>query len=578
MSAPDPNFDFAFPSTSLPKPLHSSSQDYKHHRILSSLSPSRNSSLQKVWAEDYLDAGEYTGEFEDISHSITPPPAATLTTRPFPRSIPLSADEEACPARQTRTHQRSLTALLPFRAPHTRTNSTSPQRSPPEESKDERSFMPTLTGDKDGTIRVEEKSRGGLTSWFTGSSAPVSVGIPVGQQESLNPSPMSSRDGSPERPVAKLQKRPALSTLDSATTLNSSTPAKPATSTSRFNFFSSPKTPVQQTIQLPRSSLDNDEFLTLDITAALFPNLSPSAQDPFSPASFKNLLMNAEGLLLKFQTAYKFRTLSLHELSSTHSAVHDELEEAETRAQSLRSQLEDMASKVAEQDHTISDLVTQLAIEKQARTEEKEARERSIQLVHENRLEMEALKKASCCSHEHEDLGIERERGNWRQSGGSRFSEESDAESGPDSVFSRSRSPTLITSSAASTMTMESTPELLQASFARVVPNPNSPTSNSSHTTPRPKLVERPSTFQKILKGISTSPEPERERDVVDHMFGTGIGMGGSGCENCRGKDASVAWDTVGLLRAENKGLKDRVGSLEIAVEGALDLCAGLGL
>jgi hypothetical protein len=60
-------------------------------------------------------------------------------------------------------------------------------------------------------------------------------------------------------------------------------------------------------------------------------------------------------------------------------------------------------------------------------------------------------------------------------------------------------------------------------------------------------------------------------------MFSS-IGMGETGCENCRGKDASVAWDAVGLLRAENKGLKDRVGTLEGAVEGALDLVVGLRL
>ena len=575
---PNPEFDFAFLSTPLPKPSHSSFQDYKHRRTLSSISHSRNSSLQKVWAEDYLDAVECTGEFEGTPESITPPPAATLTTRPFPRSIPFSEDEEAYPARQTRTHQRSLTALLPFRATHWRSNSTSPQRSPAKEkSQQEADFMPTLTGDKDGTIRVADRSKG-LSSWFSGSSAPVPVGIQVGEQKLSSPSTMSSRDGSPEQPTAKLQKRPTLSTLHSSTTLNNSTPIKHTAATaSRFNFFSSPKTPNQKTIQLPQSSLENDEFLTIDITSALFPNSSAQSQDPFSPSAFKNLLLNAEGLLQKLQTAYKLRTLSLHELSSTHSAVIDELEEAETRTQCLRSQLEDMASKVSEQDRTISDLVTQLAIEKQARAEEKEARERSIQLVKENRLEMEASKnRSSCCSHE--DLGISngnRDREKWRQSGGSEMS--SDAESGHESVFSRSRSPTLM-SSAASILTTESTPEVLQANFGRVVPHPNSPNSKSSHTTPRPKLVDRPSTFQKILRGVPTSSEPERERDVVDDMFGMGIGMGGSGCENCRGKDASVAWDAVGLLRAENRGLKDRVGSLETAVEGALDLCGGLRL
>jgi hypothetical protein len=38
-----------------------------------------------------------------------------------------------------------------------------------------------------------------------------------------------------------------------------------------------------------------------------------------------------------------------------------------------------------------------------------------------------------------------------------------------------------------------------------------------------------------------------------------------------------VAWDTVSLLRAENRGLKERVGSLEGAVETALDLCSNMG-
>ena len=107
---------------------------------------------------------------------------------------------------------------------------------------------------------------------------------------------------------------------------------------------------------------------------------------------------------------------------------------------------------------------------------------------------------------------------------------------------------------------MESTPELGQAEFARIVPNTNPPSQ-------RPKVpLQQKSTFQKFLQGIAPAVEkPEDE-------FG-GIGMGDEGCSNCRGKDASVAWDTVGLLRAENKGLKEQVGILEGGVDGALALC-----
>lgn len=56
-----------------------------------------------------------------------------------------------------------------------------------------------------------------------------------------------------------------------------------------------------------------------------------------------------------------------------------------------------------------------------------------------------------------------------------------------------------------------------------------------------------------------------------------GIGLE-DGCRNCQGKDSSVAWDAFGLPSAENRGLKMWVGDLENAVDGALDLVAGLRL
>ena len=116
--------------------------------------------------------------------------------------------------------------------------------------------------------------------------------------------------------------------------------------------------------------------------------------------------MNAEGLLLKLQTAYKLRTLSLHELSAEREAMRDQLEEAETRAQSLRAQLEDMAQKVSEQDRAMEDLVRQLAVEKQARVQEKEAREKSIALVKTNKEDVMGKRESCCSSSAHEGLCI----------------------------------------------------------------------------------------------------------------------------------------------------------------------------
>ena len=71
------------------------------------------------------------------------------------------------------------------------------------------------------------------------------------------------------------------------------------------------------------------------------------------------------------------------------------------------------------------------------------------------------------------------------------------------------------------------------------------------------------SALQKIIRGISG------ETDSTETS---------SDCDKCKGQEASIAWDTVSLLRDENKHLKHRVGQLEVAVEGALDLVNGIGL
>ncbi|PTB74229.1 hypothetical protein M440DRAFT_1393341 [Trichoderma longibrachiatum ATCC 18648] len=97
-------------------------------------------------------------------------------------------------------------------------------------------------------------------------------------------------------------------------------------------------------------------------------------------------------------------------------------------------------------------------------------------------------------------------------------------------------------------------------------PGPPSRTSTFGGAAPAASRVLRGSqppqmsTFQKLFKGISGDPN----RDI-------------NGCRNCQGQDASIAWDTVGLLKAENKTLKERVSELEVAVEEVLDVVNGVG-
>ncbi|KAL3419385.1 hypothetical protein PVAG01_09607 [Phlyctema vagabunda] len=527
----------------LKRPLPKTAPQHLRSTSTSTNSSRRDSSLQKVWAEDYY-ADDYAGALEnrfEQTSAPSPPAPAVLTTRPFSRSIPSSSEEEY-------PVQRSLTALLPFR-PRADTQ-TSPQRSPVRDRYD--FDIMSTTGDKDRAIRVTEKSKGGISSWFSGSSAPVSVGIPPTDDDSTPPA----------SPTSESSTRPTLARIDSSLGAQS----KPG---SRFPFFGPKPPPTPKTVQIPAAM--GDEFISLDIESALFPSGAPSDRDPFSPASFKNLLMNAEGLLFKLQTAYKIRTLSLHEITAEKEEKTEQLEESEMRVKHLKMQLEDMGHKLQAQDLSIAELSCDLAREKQARAAEKEAREKSIALVKFSREEMGMM----AAQPQDEDLGISIARQQqWRKSTLSAYTNtegesdvDDDMSGGGESVFSRSISPTIIDSSATSIMTLESTPELMQASFGRVVPNQNPPSG-------RPKPTAQASTFQKILKGISASEQPQAAN--TNEETG-GIGLE-NGCNNCRGKDTSVAWDAVGLLRAENKGLKDRVEELEVAVDDAMNVCTSLGL
>lgn len=326
----------------------------------------------------------------------------------------------------------------------------------------------------------------------------------------------------------------------------------PTPSPSRFAFFSR-STPAAPKVTQVSSSLQ-DEWLNLDITTALFPN---GPTDPFSPSSFKNLLTNAENLLRKLQTAYKERTVAVHELTREKEAQADELEEAETRAEHLKRQLEEMGRKLVEQDHDILSISNELAAERRLRAEEKAANEEAMQ-----NLKVDA---------ESAETSRTRATDTSLVSRGSRSSFESYNLEDSDSVFSHySRSHTS-TSSAGTGIT---TPEIiaLDSDKASIVssrtPRNTSMAQRTSTITKMapPPLPQQKSVFSKLLGGGGNTSAPD-----TSHLD-DGLGLSETGCANCRGGSSSVAWDAVGLLRAENKGLKDRVGLLESGVDDALHL------
>lgn len=308
----------------------------------------------------------------------------------------------------------------------------------------------------------------------------------------------------------------------------------------------------------------HDELLNMKVEEALFPSGSPTSKDTFSPAAFKNLQAQATGLLTKMQNAYRQKAQAVVDLEKEREAESEECEEADMRAKHLKYQLEDMAFKAAEQEQRMKQLMEELAAERRVRTE----LERSGPFPKQRNSLSPGGLRSEAGSTISEDLGVDEEelqKRKWRKSNGTDTSFETDDDSvslaESESVFSRPRSPSASTIATTRGLDNSSvvdlaipTPQSMRGPSA----TPNKRTSVQSFQSTMTANTNRRSqmsTFQKLMKGIS-----------------------GEGCNNCKGQDASVAWDAVGCLRDENKGLKQRVGELEECLEGALDVVNGIGL
>ena len=352
------------------------------------------------------------------------------------------------------------------------------------------------------TGKSEEKG-GKFADWFKGESEPISIGIipsPTKEKSDFLDSVVESSDLRPTKLLQRVSTAPVL--------------PKPAMA-SRFSFFSSKASLVKST---PLPDALWDELLDMDVTAALFPN---EPANPFSPASFKNLQQQAEGLLLRLQTAYKERTIALRDMTAEKEAVAEESMGAETRVKHLKMQLDGMTAKFAEQDEAMMNLVDQLAEEKQARREDEEARKRTIRVVGEV-----TSPNSDHRSHRHSntisDSGFE-----------------SEDDSCADSVFSArngAQSPNMSVSSASTA----NSPDLYRA--------------HDFH-------VPAPTTYNAQLR----LPYGQLAKGVPVHSY-----------TNHEGGRASEAWGVVSILKEENEVLKHRVGELEGALDGCLDVVGRL--
>lgn len=458
------------------------------------------------------------------------------------------------------SHQRTLTGTLLNNSQSflTRATSTIQQHTSAASirshspSKSLASFLPSRTA-IDST-----------KNWFNGSSAPVKLGLGIHQQPqddddnddavsesgSEVPSEYYSSDSEPEseddgegegdegpirhtmnmfnRKPAQAQSASASASVSPARSEQTTTAHKPqqhhhhhqSPASSRFAWLLSTQKNASVHSPNPAPAYHNadDELLNLNISQALFPH---GPVDPLAPSSFNDLLANAEALLSRYQRSYRQLSTALVDAQSEQSAQDDELDEAETRARHLKMQLETMAERATEQDEQMQTLVDELAFERHARQEEDAARTRSLAL----------MQTQSQCSCQHTPRRRNRVS-NSELSVDSGF--ESDAETDAASLFSRN---------CLSPATTD------QSSILEV----------EADVTP---------TKHKKVQSLQRGGAYEKPRPGA-------VSVQSWGCANCEGGSQASVWGRLSKEREENRVLRQRVESLEEAVEGALDVVGG---
>jgi hypothetical protein len=213
-------------------------------------------------------------------------------------------------------------------------------------------------------------------------------------------------------------------------------------------------------------------------------------------------------------------------------------------------QLDGMAAKVLDQEKAMKAMAEELEQERHIRQqEESRSRTRTMRAIPPDE-EIPSLVLQTP------------HRGGKRASHGTLTSDsgfESGDESVADSVFSHKEgieSPT-------STLTAPS-PNLSQV----VLPNPT--------VTPTPTPA-----IQKNLVKVTSTPTPRASAydRVIKGIASTRLGssfVGNNGnpnqCGNCHGVPASEAWSVMGILKDENRGLKTRLGELELVIDDCIGL------
>jgi hypothetical protein len=221
------------------------------------------------------------------------------------------------------------------------------------------SFVPTLnptdTEEQHGSSRSPPRKGPSFTDIFTPRRSSLAPSEPEEESEYIMSYKSSFTGGSGRIPEPQ------------------QAPAPKPTGIRSFSWFGSTKTAPASPAPTSAESTIGMDLLT-PATSLLFPVGLPADK---TPANFDELLQNAEFLINRLQTAYKEQSSALQAARAERDAQTEENEEASTRAQHLKLQLENLAAVSAEQAITNRALAEELAAEKQRRHEDREHYERT---------------------------------------------------------------------------------------------------------------------------------------------------------------------------------------------------------
>lgn len=495
----------------------------------------------------------------DLAH---PPKTLAATSIGLPTSklvkiLPLEhidSDDQPLPGRPENAARSLSSPVVTTTRPVSTPARSSRSVSPAKEARWTK-LMPTP---EDANRNDNRNRRGGLNinSWFQGSSAPVTLGL-----GSINDTAAENK-----APVAiELDKLPGRrSSVETGFTMPS-----PIKALSFFGIRGSRDQPPSPT-KTPEDYFDG----VLSSSSSIFEPYLAGTPDT---KSIEDIKAGIDALHSRLRKMYHVQRAALNMHVSDCELLQDGRDEAQNRAELLKTQLGAMATRLAEQEKANEDLAQELARERRSRVDEGEARRRSILLV--KKTTMNVLEDDAVDGRGTSKAAVEADPGYY-----------SEAESSAtDSTFFESQAATISQSSIdVSEGSISATSDKRHCDSINSWPRDTfgaSPKTAAVATRPipspaaRPRFMPRLSTFQKVLKEITTttvtvtgdgsdrSPSPSRIDKNDRYPSNSPSSLGDA-------NDASVRPDTESL-RTENLQLKERVADLEKTVEGCLALVGG---